>query len=160
LAIVTKDFIGTAAMKTLERIRGLRPPVSVVFVSMSDDAANAAFALRAGIRGFLTKSTSGQIVEALKRVSAGQIFVAGAGSADIRKTDSLARAAELLSERELEVFALVGQGLSSVEIANRLGLSRKTSEAYMARVKEKLAFKNIIELRRAAFRWSESRQAD
>src|SRR5438105_11907898 len=109
LAIVIKDFIGGAAMEAWEQIQVQQPPVSVVFVSMINDAANAAFALRAGVRGFLTKSTSGQIVEALKRVSAGQIFVAGGGSADISKTDSLVRAAELLSEREVEVFSLVVQ---------------------------------------------------
>jgi DNA-binding NarL/FixJ family response regulator len=96
VAIVTKDFVGAAAMKALEQIQALQPPVSVVFVSMTDDAASAAFTLGTGARGFLTKSTSGQIIEALKRVAAGQIFVAGVGSADVRKTDSAARAAELL----------------------------------------------------------------
>jgi DNA-binding NarL/FixJ family response regulator len=155
IVILTGHFVG-AVIRTLEQIQALQPPVSTVFVSMRDDSADAAFALRAGVKAFLTKSTSAQVVDALTRVAAGEIFVAGAGSADLRKTDLLARADELLSERELQVFALIGEGLTNSAIAQRLGVSVKTLDTHRDRAKEKLGFKHAFELRRAAFRWSDS----
>ena len=122
---------------------------------MRDEQSDAVFALRAGARGFVTASESGNIVEALESLRSGQVYfshqiIARAFASDGTTPD------QLLSRRELEVFNLLANGLTSRQMAKRLGLSVKSTDAYLTRAKDKLRLKNLIELRRASFCWNDS----
>ena len=160
VVIFTGNFVGPAEMEMLSEVRRTKPSIATVFVSMHDETADAVPALRSGARAFLTKSESGRIVEALRRVASGKVFLTDRNTALLASLLSENRDYRTpqaqLTQRELEIFDLVGQGLATSEIAIRLKLSVKTVHSYFARIKEKLGLKTAGQLRRAAFRWSDS----
>jgi DNA-binding NarL/FixJ family response regulator len=120
--------------------------------------------LRAGARGYITKQAGGEkVIEAIRQVLRGDIYVSNSVSARIleiftrgqseRKRFSI----EQLSNREFEIFELIGTGLSSRRIADRLHLSAKTVDTHRASIKKKLNFKTTSELISYAARWAASR---
>jgi DNA-binding NarL/FixJ family response regulator len=139
---------------------------------MYKESLYAERALRAGARGYVTKlAPTDTILVALRRVLAGGIYVSdamatvlmsklvggGSGGANEPPAGDVAR----LSDREFEVFRLIGRGVGPGEIAARLGLSVKTVESHRERIKEKLNLPNGRELLRKAMQHiaSESQQA-
>ena len=136
------------------------PDVAVLVSSMHDETLYAERALRAGAMGYINKhEASHEVLTALRRVLQGQIYLSG------DMTDRLIRrglgtydrkryTVEDLSERELQVFQLVGQGQRTSDIAGRLGLSVKTIETYRQRIKDKLHLKNGADLARCAAQWA------
>jgi DNA-binding NarL/FixJ family response regulator len=150
----------------LELIKNLQTMIvapKTVVLTMHDETFYAERALRAGASGYVMKQEStGRIIEAIRRVMAGELFVAEklavqlagkfvskGGSADTSSP------VERLSDRELEVFRMIGQGLENRRIAEIMNVSLKTVQAYCARIKEKLAIDNATELLRAAVRWGD-----
>ena len=132
---------------------------------MHDETLYAERALRAGARGYLMKSAGGRaVMEAIRKVLSGQISVSPAISSSIleslrnRPGRSTGPRISGLSDREFEVFQLIGQGLGTREIAGRLNLSIKTVEAHRSHLKEKLVVKDAPGLIREAVRWVESQQ--
>jgi DNA-binding NarL/FixJ family response regulator len=148
----------------LELIKDLviqHPSVSVIVLSMHDEMIYANRALRAGARGYLMKAESSQsLLTAIRRVLAGKVFVSDnvmsaiAAKLGEHKGDLLP--IERLSDRELQVFELMGQGLRTSEIANRMHLSMKTVQAYVARAKEKFGVPSFTQLLREAFQWEKA----
>jgi DNA-binding NarL/FixJ family response regulator len=137
------------------------PSVLVIVLSMHDEMIYADRVLRAGARGYLMKAESSQsLLTAIRRVLAGKVFVsenvmtAIAAKLGEHKGDRLP--IERLSDRELQVFELMGQGMSTVEIADRMHLSPKTVQAYVTRAKEKFGVTSFKELLREAFRWEDA----
>jgi len=131
----------------------------VLVSSMHDETLYAERVLRAGAMGYINKrETTPEILSALRRVLRGQIYLSadmtdrlirrGLGTYD-RKRNSV----EDLSERELQVFELVGHGQRTSDIAARLGLSVKTIETYRQRIKDKLHLRNGADLARCAAQW-------
>ncbi len=116
--------------------------------------------LRAGARGYIMKQEATEkVVTAIRRVLAGEIYVSDDMAAKMvsklvggvsRKTGS---PIENLSDRELEVFRMVGEGFNTREMAEKLHLSVKTIETYRAHIKDKLALQDASELLRAAIQW-------
>jgi DNA-binding NarL/FixJ family response regulator len=147
----------------LDLIKGLRsqlPGVGIVVLSMHEEMTDVERAFRAGASAYVMKREStGQIVTAIREVRAGRIFAnpatLGLLTARLmaRPAGSVSAPAELLSDRELEVFRRLGQGQSTREIAETLGVSLKTIQTYCARIKEKLALDDGQELARIAYRW-------
>ena len=136
------------------------PDTPVIVVSMHDEMIYAERTIRGGARGYVMKSESStQVIDAIRRVLAGKIYVSDHVMAAIasrlgkKKPDS---PVEALSDRELQVFEAVGQGLSTSEIAERMNLSVKTVQVYFARAKEKFGVSSARELMREAFRWHDS----
>jgi DNA-binding NarL/FixJ family response regulator len=131
---------------------------------MHDETIYAERVLRAGGRGYIMKSEGGEkLLGAIRQVLAGQGYVSKSISAAI--LDSLTRrpgpgAASLnvLSDREFEVFQLIGQGLSTHEIAQQLHLSGKTVGTHRVHIKEKLKLRTGPELIQQAVRWSATQQ--
>ena len=117
-------------------------------------------ALRAGAQGYLNKAQpTSQVLEAVRRVLAGKIFISGEAADDLLHIVIGDRSRERspidrLSNRELEAFELMGQGLSTESIASKMHVSRKTIETYRARMKEKLGVKNLPELMQRAVQWA------
>lgn len=158
--ITLKDSSGIELIKDLKRSC---PGLAVLVLSMHEESHYAERALRAGARGYIMKrETTHKVIAAIRQVLDGQLYVSDATAkalaAQFVEGKSLAThsPADLLSDRELEVFELLGQGRGTRQIAQTLCVSVKTVQAYCARIKEKLNLTSATELVRAAVRWYES----
>jgi DNA-binding NarL/FixJ family response regulator len=145
----------------LELIKGLRvqaPSVGIVVLSMHEELTDLERAFRAGASGYVMKREStGRIVQAIRAVRAGQVFATpdmlGLLTARLMNRGGGSHSpAEVLSDRELEVFRRLGKGQSTRAISEDLGVSLKTVQTYCARIKEKLALADGQELARVAYR--------
>ena len=148
---------GIELIKTL-CARGFSPPILVV--SMHDESLYAERALRAGAMGYVMKQEGVEkVVAAIRRIMEGRVYVSETMDARLVQRavhgDAYKPASplELLSDRELEVFRLVGRGMGSREIAKALFISIKTVDSYRANIKEKLKLKNGMELLLQALQW-------
>ena len=127
---------------------------------MHDESLYAERALRAGARGYLMKSAGGdELINAIRQVLAGKVYLSQALSAKILdnlsgKQQRQPSAVSSLSDREFEVFQLVGEGLTTREIGGRLKISGKTVETHRLRIREKLRLKTAPELTKYAVRWA------
>ena len=135
----------------------------ILVVSMHDEMIYAERVLRAGGRGYIMKQEGGQkFLTAIRQVLAGQIFVSEHMSASIleifsgRRSESSGSPVQHLSDREFEVFQLIGQGIGTRLIAEQLHLSIKTVEVHRANIKKKLSLKTATDLVRYAVRWVDS----
>lgn len=151
------------AMNDLEFIKSLKsecPTLPVLVLSTYEEALYAQRCLRAGARGFISKREGpAALLEGIQKMLKGQLFV-GASMSEIlhRHTGRLGEVTEssldLLSNRELEVFRLVGNGLRTIEIAKALGLSHKTIESYREKIKLKLNLTHASELLQSAIQFN------
>ena len=122
-------------------------------------------ALRAGARGYVMKhETSKSVLASIRRVLGGGVYVSErinkriASRLDSSRELVTTSPVERLSDRELEIFRLLGQGRTTSQIAGDLKLSLKTVQAYCARAKEKFGATSLNELLRAAIRWDDASQ--
>jgi DNA-binding NarL/FixJ family response regulator len=164
--VVDLTLQGGSGLRLIKEIVRRHPAIAVVVLTMHDEALYAERTSRAGARGYVMKQeTTGRIVAALRRVLGGGTYWSDRAVALLEERAAENRPAEelpahaLLSDRELEVFELLGQGRETREIAECLEISFKTVQAYCARIKEKLGLNNATELLRAAIRHHESRLA-
>src|SRR5262245_38371526 len=129
---------------------------------MHDESLYAERVLRAGARGFIMKQEGGKkLMEAIRQVLSGQIYVSGKMSAKILEGFSGHRhrassSVEQLTDREFEIFQLIGRGLGTSQIATHLHISVKTVEVHRVNIKEKLQLKTAPELIHYAVRWMET----
>jgi DNA-binding NarL/FixJ family response regulator len=157
LDVSLKDADGLELLKEL-KAQGAEFPVLVL--SMHDESLYAERALRAGARGYVQKQEPPEVLlGAIRRVLAGENYVSARMSATLIKRmvggkgpQEATSPMERLTDRELEVFRLIGGGQTVREIAERLCLSIKTSEAHREHIKEKLSLKTSAELLRFAIR--------
>jgi len=150
-------------LELVKDIHALSPEVLILAVSMHDEALFAERMLRAGARGYIMKQEGGkELLAAIRQILRGQIYVSGKISARIlelfsgQRQEGADSPVERLSDREFEVFQLIGDGKGTREIAGHLNLSVKTIEVHRANIKEKLRLKTATELVRYAVRWSEA----
>jgi DNA-binding NarL/FixJ family response regulator len=153
-------------LELIKDVHVLCPEVLILVVSMHDEALYAERVLRAGGRGYIMKQEGGKkLMQAIRHVLSGQIYVSEKMSAKILEIFSGGRErsggspVERLSDREFEVFQLIGEGKGTREIAGHLHLSVKTVEVHRANIKEKLGIKTATDLVRFAVRWAESQGA-
>jgi len=157
---------GKSGLELVKDIRAVRPELAVLVISMHDETLYAERVLRAGGRGYIMKQEGGKkLMQAIRQVLDGKIYVSEKMSADILEIFSGRRAGaegspvEQLTDREFEVFQLLGPGKGTRDIAEKLHLSVKTVEAHRANIKTKLKLKSSPELIRSAVRWSEAQGA-
>jgi DNA-binding NarL/FixJ family response regulator len=160
--ISLKDSSGIELIKQI-RSKGFEMPLLVL--SMHDEALYAERALRAGANGYVTKQQADEtVIEAIHKVLAGDMYVSSEISDQMLKQyigggDAGEEAGiERLTDRELEVFELIGEGLSSQQIADRLGLSIKTVEVHRGHIKKKLELERPSQVIQHAVRWVERRK--
>jgi len=141
----------------------MHPGLPVLVISMHDESVYAERVLRAGGRGYIMKQEGGKkLMQAIRKVLAGQIYVSEKMSSKILEVFSGHRPhaanqpVEKLTDREFEVFQLIGQGKTTRAIATHLHLSIKTVEVHRANIKQKLQLKTGPELIHYAVRWGES----
>lgn len=164
LAIVDISLRGIDGIELTKLIRARFENIPVLVVSMHDESLFAERALKVGARGYIMKQEAiEKMMEAIRKVLRGELYVSERVSANIvkrfvdGKADGMSSPEELLSDRELEVFQLIGQGFATRQIADQLHVSIKTVEAYRANIKEKLNLKNATELIKHALHWIENR---
>ncbi|HXP58990.1 MAG TPA: response regulator transcription factor, partial [Dongiaceae bacterium] len=140
-----------------------RPELLILVVSMHDEAIYAERALRAGARGYVMKEAGGEnLLAAIRQVLNGQIYLSARMSARVlenlsdRRPRGSASPIENLTDREFEVFQLVGLGKSTRDIAGQLHLSPKTVDVHRGHIKEKLRLDDATALVRYAVRWVET----
>ncbi len=149
LVIVDIQFPDANGLDLVRRLNEGYPAVGVLVVSMHDEMLYAARALSHGARGYVMKHEAVHVLEdAVLRVLDGGIWLSERMAQHMasREADGLATPIEQLSDRELEVFMLIGQGLATKEIAAKTECSVKTIETYRARIKRKLGLQTAAEL--------------
>ncbi len=160
LAIIDVSLQGLSGLELVKQIREHGVEMPILMMSMHDESFYAERALRAGAQGYVMKQrATAEVVAAIDRILDGELYLSDELSAKL-----LRRAVEgtvepgkgsvsQLSDRELEVLQLLGQGVATREIAERLSLSVKTIESYRANIKRKLDLRNATELMRFAVDW-------
>jgi len=162
--IIVMDLIydGRSPFDFIRWVRDNYPSVPVLVLSMSDEKIYAERALKAGATGFIMKTADGNsVLAALKSVAKHELYVSGSISSQIlvkyvggaEKIDL--EPTSVLTDRELEVFTLVGSGMNSREISRILNISIKTVDNHKTSIREKLSLKNHIELSQKAALWQE-----
>ena len=168
VAIVDISLGNGSGLELVKDLRVHAPDVRVIVLSMHEENLYAERVLRAGARGYVMKRESTKkILAAIRRVLDGGVYVSESFAAVMAEKMVGSRVpvqterspGELLSDRELEVFRFLGQGRGTPQIAETLGISLKTVQAYCARIKEKLGIANATELLREAMRFEEKTHA-
>jgi DNA-binding NarL/FixJ family response regulator len=158
---------GRSGLEFIKDLIAVEPKLNVLVVSMHDEVVYAERALRAGARGYIMKEAGGEnLLAAIRQVLRGEVYVSPKLSARILESMSGAKPrgssspiAEL-TDREFEVFQLIGQGKSTRDIAAQLHLSSKTVDVHRGHIKEKLGLTDTTALIRHAVRWVETQGSE
>jgi DNA-binding NarL/FixJ family response regulator len=163
LVLVDINLPGRSGLELIRDLRAVAPHIPVLVLSMHDESVFAERVLRAGGRGYVSKQAGAEkLAEAIRGILRGQIYVSETVSTRLLDTlagKNSARVSspiERLTDRELEVFTLIGQARETKEIARRLLMSCKTVEAHRGAIKRKLKLKSGPELTRHAVLWVEA----
>lgn len=164
LAVVDLSLQGGSGLDLIKNLKVLYPLLPMLVVSMHEEQLYAARALQAGALGYVMKREAFKtVLQAIRSVLRGKVFLSGnvreqllhqmVGGVPLVQRTGVAQ----LSDRELEVFELIGEGRTTRQIAGKLHLSVSTVETHRAHIKEKLNLGNPAELMRAAVEWASSR---
>ncbi|GAC1506992.1 MAG: response regulator transcription factor [Terriglobales bacterium] len=161
ILIVDISLNGPDGLELLKNIRVNSPRLPVLILSMHDESVYAERALRAGANGYIMKQEATEkVLVALRRILSGEIYVSERIANSMlqhyvrgSKLSEHSSVAEL-TNRELEVFRLIGEGHGTRQIADELHLSVKTVESYQAHIKEKLCLRSSRELVQHAAQWN------
>lgn len=163
LVLTDLTMPGRSGLEFIKDLRAAEPNLAILVISMHDEAVHAERALRAGARGYIMKEAGGEnLLTAIRQVLRGEVYVSPRMSARILEGLSGARPRgssspiEKLTDREFEIFQLVGQGKSTRDVAEQLHLSPKTVDVHRSHIKEKLDLKDVTALIRYAVRWVET----
>jgi DNA-binding NarL/FixJ family response regulator len=160
LVVVDLSLGERSGLELIKDLHALHPEVPILVFSMHYESLYAERALRAGARGYLMKSEgAAPLIAAVRAVLQGKVYLSEAMRD--RAVHQFSRGAtqaprdnaSLLSDRELEIFELIGQALGTRQIARRLRVSVSTVETHRSHIKEKLGLKNSTELVHAAANW-------
>jgi DNA-binding NarL/FixJ family response regulator len=165
LVIADLNLANSSGIELIKNLKELHPDIPVLVLSMHDESLYAERVFRAGARGYVNKrETARKVVEAIRRVLEGKLYI-GEKTAEIlagraiRGQTANRSAIEMLSDRELQVFDKLGQGIGTRQIAEDFHVSVKTVQEYCARIKDKLNLNNATELLREAVRWRETKNS-
>ena len=160
VAVVDISLKGSNGIELIKNVKARYPDLPILVLSMHDESLYAERALRAGGLGYIMKEEAiEQVLVAIRRVLTGEIFLSDKMKSKMLqqlangRSKTLVSPIEHLTDRELEVFRLIGEGRSTRQIAGELHLSVRTVEAYREYIKGKLNLKNSTELVQHAFHW-------
>jgi DNA-binding NarL/FixJ family response regulator len=164
LVVIDLTLKNSSGMELIKDVHVRWPGLLILVVSMHSETLYAERVLRAGARGYITKQQATRdILLAIRRVLSGGVYLNEATGASVLarlasrpevKDDTLA---DLLTDRELQVFELTGQGFNTREISVQLRIDMKTVEAYRLRIREKLNLETSSDLLKLAIRWKQER---
>ena len=165
MVIVDLSLKETSGVELIKDIKSQYTGLPVLALSMHDESIYAERALRAGARGYIMKQeATDEVISAIRKVLSGQIYASERMTAKMVRrlvggTPEVGTSAiERLSDRELEVFLLIGQGYGTRQIAEKLFLSVKTIETYRAHIKDKLNLSGSAELLQYSIQWVNSQE--
>jgi len=160
IAVIDISLKGSNGIELIKNLKARYPDLPTLILSMHDESLYAERALRAGSRGYIMKEEAiEQVLTAIRKVLSGEIFLSEKMKSKMLqqmatgKGKVVSSPIETLTDRELEVFRLIGEGHSTRQIAGQLHLSVRTVEAYREYIKAKLNLKNATELVQHAFHW-------
>ena len=158
LAIIDLSLAGGSGLDLIERIRSRNKDLLMLVASMHDETLYAERVLAAGARGYINKQEAqDSIIRAIRQVLSGKVYLSQPMTdrllSDLVDATGEKRDIDSLSNRELQVFELIGEGVSSSQIAGQLNLSIKTIETHQANIKKKLGLGSAHELNQRAIRW-------
>lgn len=163
MVIVDLSLAEGSGLQLIKRIHSEKPAIRILVASMHDDMIYAERSLRAGANGYINKEqAASKLISAIEEVLRGNIYLDPAVASHIvqRRTQKQfpvgERPEDVLSDRELEIFALLGKGLSSKEIAGQLSVSPKTVDSHRFHIKKKLGVSKHSELLQRALAWKTS----
>ena len=163
IAVVDLSLPGESGLELIKKLQALSPSPRVLVLSMHDEAFYAERALRAGAMGYVMKQeTTDKVIIAIREIIAGRPYVSNSLAIQFARKFVGARTSGKISDiisltdRELDVFRLIGLGYESKRIAQDLRISVKTVQAHCANIKDKLGLANANELIRDAVRWVEA----
>ncbi len=158
LAIIDLSLAGGSGLDLIEHIKSRGTDILMLVASMHDETLYAERVLAAGARGYINKQEAqDRIIQAIRQVLAGKVYLSQqmterllSGMVD---SNSERRDIDALSNRELQVFELIGRGVTTSQMAEQLNLSTKTIETHQAHIKKKLGLGSAHELTQRAIRW-------
>lgn len=158
LAIIDLSLAGGSGLDLIERIKSRNKSILMLVASMHDETLYAERVLAAGARGYINKQEAqDRIIQAIRQVLSGKVYLSQhmtdrllSGMVD---AVSEKRDIDSLSNRELQVFELIGRGVAAGQMAEQLNLSIKTIETHQAHIKKKLGLGSAHELHQRAIRW-------
>jgi DNA-binding NarL/FixJ family response regulator len=160
VAVVDISLKGGNGLELIKNIKASYPALPVLVLSMHDESLYAERALRAGSLGYIMKEEAAEtVLVAIRKVLKGEVVLSDKMQARLLhqlvngRLKQGGSPIDSLSDRELEVFRMIGEGRSTRQIAEELHLSVRTVEAYREYIKEKLNLKNATELVQHAFQW-------
>jgi len=166
LAIIDLTLKNSNGMELIKDLRDRHPEVKILVLSMHDEILHAERAVRAGASGYITKQeATTKVMVAIRQVLSGEIYWSERAAA--RVASKVAGPAQVnaafpvdcLTDRELQVFELIGAGRSTRQISAALHIDVSTVETYRARIKEKLSLKDALALLQYAIRWHVATQS-
>lgn len=164
LVIVDLTLKESHGMDLIKDLQTQQPQVRILVVSMQEESLYAERVIRAGAHGYITKQeATRKVLHAIRKVLAGEVYLSETLTVQLlsrvvgRSRPEAALSVSSLADRELQVFEMIGRGLGTRQIAEKLHLDVKTIETYRARIKEKLKLKDAAELLRSAIQWVHGR---
>ena len=161
LAIVDLNLGQEDGLELIKDIIIIHPQTKILVLSMHDERFYAERAIKAGAKGYIMKEEAeSQVINAIKTVNSGEIYLSENEKNRIKELAQGNESGELsdlissLSDRQLQIFTLVGKGLGTVEIAKKLNLSIKTIDTHKENIKGKLHCASSAELRQMAIEWT------
>jgi DNA-binding NarL/FixJ family response regulator len=163
LVITDLTLPGRNGLELIKDLAATHPEIPIIVLSMHDELIYAERVLRAGGRGYVMKDSPPEhLIEAVRSVLAGGVFASQTVTnhflkvlSSVKGTPAPGFPLERLTDREMEVFELIGQARGNHDIATRLGISPRTLDAHRAHIREKLGLEDSNELTRYAIRWVE-----
>ena len=159
VAIVDITLDGEDGIELIEYLKSRWPSIKILVSSSHDEETFAGRVLRAGAMGYISKREAMlKIVEGIRQVLGGEIYLSPHMATCLLQRAAVGKPldrnpVEALSNRELQVFEMIGQGLNTVQIADKLQLSPKTVESHRKLIKMKLNLRTAAQLSRSAFQW-------
>jgi DNA-binding NarL/FixJ family response regulator len=167
VAVVDLTLKRSSGFSLIKDLNSLKPKVPVLVLTIHEESLYAERCLRAGAKGYLMKEEAMEkVLIAIRRALAGQVYLSEAMQSKMFRTSGKQSAnvvtspLERLSDRELEIFRMLGQGVGTRQIAKLLNLSISTVESHRARIKVKLDVKSATELLQHAVKWVETESLD
>jgi DNA-binding NarL/FixJ family response regulator len=164
LAVIDISLKTISGLELVKNIKSLRPELPVLVMSMHNESLYAERALRAGARGYIMKNEPNEKIRAaIQRVLEGDLYMSDRMKDKMlhrivtnKKNEETVSSVDLLSDREMEVFQLIGNGFSTKQIASKLNLSVKTIDSYREHLKLKLPLAHGSDLVHYAIQWVKS----
>ncbi len=164
VVVIDISLNGENGMELIDYVRSRDSTVKILVYSAHDEETFAGRVVRAGALGFINKREPiDKVVDAIRHVLRGEIVLSPQMTSSLLHRAAIGQALDsdpvsTLSDRELQVFQLIGEGFTTVQIAEKLALSSKTVESHRTMIKQKLNLQSSAQLSRRAFQWAMEKQ--